>query len=77
MRAALDGAAAAGLPAARAAASEFAFRAAGALVTAAGSRSVLAGQDPQRLAREALFLLVFGSRPAIRESLAARLGRSG
>jgi len=57
------------MPAARAAAAELAYRAAGTLVTAAGSTSILAGQHPQRLAREAQFLLVFGSRPAIKENL--------
>jgi alkylation response protein AidB-like acyl-CoA dehydrogenase len=61
------------MPAARAAASEFAFQAAGAAVAAAGSSGILADQHPQRLAREALFLLVFGSRPAIKESLTGRL----
>jgi alkylation response protein AidB-like acyl-CoA dehydrogenase len=81
-RAALDAAAEAGqaavsMPAARAAAAEFAMRAAAALVVAAGSRAVLADQHPQRLAREALFLLVFGSRPAIKEGLTRLLdGRS-
>jgi alkylation response protein AidB-like acyl-CoA dehydrogenase len=84
-RAALDGAvldtaAAAGpgaddMPAARAAAAELAYRAAAAAITAAGSRSILAGQHPQRLAREAQFLLVFGSRPAIKENLLSLLGR--
>jgi alkylation response protein AidB-like acyl-CoA dehydrogenase len=61
------------MPAARAAASEFAFRAAGAAVAAAGSSGILAGRHPQRLAREALFLLVFGSRPAIKEHLTGTL----
>ena len=61
------------MPAARAAASALAFQAAGQLVAAAGSHSILAGEHPQRLAREALFLLVFGSRPAIKEHLAALL----
>jgi alkylation response protein AidB-like acyl-CoA dehydrogenase len=65
----LDQADAASMPAARAAASQFAFRSAGAAVAAAGSTGILAAQHPQRLAREALFLLVFGSRPAIKESL--------
>jgi alkylation response protein AidB-like acyl-CoA dehydrogenase len=69
----LDGADADSMPAARAAAAEFVFRAAGAAVAAAGSRGILAGQHPQRLAREAVFLLVFGSRPAIKESLAGML----
>jgi alkylation response protein AidB-like acyl-CoA dehydrogenase len=69
----LDGADSGALPAARAAAAELAFRSAGAAVTAAGSRGILAGQHPQRLAREALFLLVFGSRPAIKAELARLL----
>jgi alkylation response protein AidB-like acyl-CoA dehydrogenase len=61
------------MPAARAAASQFAFQAAGAAVAAAGSTGILADQHPERLAREALFLLVFGSRPAIKESLTGLL----
>jgi alkylation response protein AidB-like acyl-CoA dehydrogenase len=65
----LDAADASAMPAARAAASHFAFEAAGAAVAAAGGTGILVGQHPQRLAREALFLLVFGSRPAIKESL--------
>jgi hypothetical protein len=48
-------------------------RAAAALTAVTGSRAILADEHPQRLAREALFLLVFASRPAIRESLAGRL----
>src|ERR1035438_745219 len=47
------------MPAARAAAAELAMRAASALVVANGSRSILTDADPQRLAREAIFLLVF------------------
>jgi alkylation response protein AidB-like acyl-CoA dehydrogenase len=73
VRSALDLADPAAMPAARAAASGLAFQAAGALVVAAGSQSILVGEHPQRLAREALFLLVFGSRPAIKESLAELL----
>jgi alkylation response protein AidB-like acyl-CoA dehydrogenase len=61
------------MPAARANAAEFAARAAAALVAAAGSRGILAGEHPQRLARESLFLLVFGSRPTIKERLVSRL----
>ncbi len=72
-RAALDSAGAASMPMARAAASALAFQAAGMLAAAAGSQSVLAGGHPQRLAREALFLLVFGSRPAIKAHLTALL----
>ncbi len=72
-RAALDGATPATMPQARAAASALAMRAATAAVVSEGSRSVLAGEHPQRLLREAMFLLVFGSRPAIREALLRRL----
>ena len=66
------------LPAARAAASELALRAAARLVVTAGARAVLRDQHPQRLLREASFLLVFGSRPTIRAALLDRLatGRS-
>jgi alkylation response protein AidB-like acyl-CoA dehydrogenase len=73
LRARLDGADADSMPAARAAAAAFAFRAAGAAVAVTGSGSILAGQHPQRLARESLFLLVFGSRPAIRENIVRML----
>jgi len=69
VRDALDAADGSSLPAARAAASAFAYRAAGLLAAAAGSQSVLVTAHPQRLAREALFLLVFGSRPAIKAEL--------
>lgn len=62
------------IPAARAAASELAVRASAALVVHAGSSSILHGQHPERLAREALFLLAFGSRPAIRAGLLERFG---
>ena len=72
-RKALDEADADGMPAARAAASELAMRAAAALVVHVGSRSILLDQHAQRLAREALFLLVFGSRPGIRAALLERL----
>ena len=65
------------MAAARAAASAFAFQAAGVLVAAAGSHSILTGGHPQRLAREALFLLVFGSRPAIKDDLVALLTGRG
>ena len=76
-RSQLDTAGPDAMPGARAAACELAFRAAGALVVSQGSRAVLADQDAQRLAREALFLLVFGSRPPIRETLAGLLTRPG
>jgi len=65
------------LPAARAAASELAYRAAGALVVASGSRAVLRDQQAQRLVREALFLLVFAGRPAIRKELQQRFAALG
>jgi hypothetical protein len=62
---------------ARAAASELAVRAAAALAVWDGSKSIMTGQHAQRLAREALFLLVFGSRPAIKRALLRRLGAAG
>ena len=62
------------MPAARAAATELAGRASHTLIVAEGSSSILADHHGQRLAREALFLLVFGSRPLIRASLLDRLG---
>jgi alkylation response protein AidB-like acyl-CoA dehydrogenase len=68
-RADLLAADAASTPAARAAASELAARAAGTLAVHSGSRSVLRGGHPERLVREAAFLLVFGTRPAIRDRL--------
>lgn len=72
-RSELDGASPEALAPARAAAVELALRATSALVVHAGSRSITAGQHPQRLAREASFLSVFGSRPAIRAALLERL----
>jgi alkylation response protein AidB-like acyl-CoA dehydrogenase len=57
------------LPAARAAAAELALRAAAALTVEHGSRSIRLDDHAQRLLREAMFLLVFGSRPGIRDSL--------
>jgi alkylation response protein AidB-like acyl-CoA dehydrogenase len=66
---------AAGTPAARGAAAELAYRAAGAFAVHTGSAAVLAGDTAQRLVREATFLLVFGSRPAIRDDLYGRLVR--
>jgi alkylation response protein AidB-like acyl-CoA dehydrogenase len=73
----LDEAGTDGMPAARAAASDLALRAAAALVVHAGSGSILREEHPQRLAREALFLLVFGTRPGIRASLLERLAGHG
>lgn len=80
-RDALDGAVTAtdpeAMPAARAAASELAVRAAAALAVHTGSAAALAGSEPERLLREALFLLVFGSRAQIRAALLDRLAGLG
>jgi alkylation response protein AidB-like acyl-CoA dehydrogenase len=73
VRAALDSADPPAMAAPRAAAVEFVLRAAAYLAASQGSRSVLLDQHAQRLLREAMFLLVFGSRPAIREALLHRL----
>jgi alkylation response protein AidB-like acyl-CoA dehydrogenase len=59
---------------ARAAACELALRAAAALVVATGSASLLPNSHAQRLLREATFLQVFASRPAIRTALLRKLG---
>jgi alkylation response protein AidB-like acyl-CoA dehydrogenase len=59
-----------------AAATELAMRAATAVFTATGSRSVLPTAHAGRLAREALLLLVFASRPAVRQALLDRLTRA-
>jgi alkylation response protein AidB-like acyl-CoA dehydrogenase len=53
-------------PEVRARASLFALDAASSLVAAGGGRSVVRDQHAQRLAREAIFLLVQGQTPAIR-----------
>ena len=62
------------IPALRAEASALAVRAAAAGAVTEGARSVLTGSTGERLTREAQFLLVFGSRPAIRQELLIRLG---
>jgi hypothetical protein len=59
---------------ARAAAAVLAVRATAALAVRDGSRSIMADTHPPRLAREALFLLVFGSRPLIKSALLRQLG---
>jgi len=61
------------IPAARARAAHLAVRAAARAMVHAGSRGVLAGHHASRLVREAAFLLVFGTRPAIRDELLSRL----
>jgi alkylation response protein AidB-like acyl-CoA dehydrogenase len=58
---------------ARASASELAVRATAALAVRDGSSSITVDQHAQRLAREAVFLLVFGSRPAIKTALLHQL----
>ena len=73
-RAALLAADAGTTPAARAAASGLAYRSAARVVVQLGSRSALADAPAQRLVREAAFLLVFGSRPAIRDHLLETFG---
>ncbi len=65
-RARLDAAAAEALPSARAAATLSALHAAAAVVAAGSGRSIVRDSHAQRLAREALFLLVQGQNPAIR-----------
>jgi alkylation response protein AidB-like acyl-CoA dehydrogenase len=74
-RTALDEAPPETVPAARAAASALAMRAATTLTVASGARSVLRDHHAQRLVREAMFLLVFGSRPPIRTALLDLLSR--
>jgi alkylation response protein AidB-like acyl-CoA dehydrogenase len=63
------------MPAARAAASELAYRCAGALVVAVGSSGILARQHAQRLVREATFTLVAAGRPEIKDNLLGVFGR--
>ena len=60
------------MAAARAAAAELALRAA--LAVRDGGHAVAVDQHAQRLAREAVFLLVFGSRPGIKSALLQLLG---
>ncbi|MGH3939656.1 MAG: acyl-CoA dehydrogenase family protein [Pseudonocardiaceae bacterium] len=64
------------LPAARAAASELAYRAAGALVVAVGSAGILVSHHAQRLVREATFTLVAAGRPEIKNGLLDLFGHS-
>jgi alkylation response protein AidB-like acyl-CoA dehydrogenase len=61
---------------ARAAAGQFAVRAAAALMTSEGSRSLLVADHGQRLMREAMFTLVYALRPASRNAVLASLGAS-
>jgi alkylation response protein AidB-like acyl-CoA dehydrogenase len=66
-----------GTAAARGQAGELALRAAAALMTVQGSRSLLVRDHGQRLAREAMFVLVYALRPASRAALLTRLGVPG
>ena len=75
-RDALDRASGEEMPAQRALASELALRAAATLVVAGGGRSIATDQHAQRLAREALFLLVFGQTSAIKAAQLDHLGRT-
>jgi alkylation response protein AidB-like acyl-CoA dehydrogenase len=68
-----QGHAAARMAAARAAASELAHRAAGALVVATGSRALRDAHPAGRLLREAAFTLVAAGRDEIRADLLARM----
>ncbi|HEY2507560.1 MAG TPA: acyl-CoA dehydrogenase family protein [Streptosporangiaceae bacterium] len=63
-----------GIAAARAAAGQFALRAAAALMTSEGSRSLLVADHAQRLLREATFTLVYALRPASKSAVLAGLG---
>ncbi len=72
-RTALDTATPDTMPAARARAADLALRAAAALTVTRGGRAIVVDDHAQRLAREALFLLVFGTRSSIRDALLDRL----
>ena len=72
-RSALDAADTDGLPAARSEASLLAMRAATMLVTSKAGRSVMGDDHAQRLAREAMFLLVQGQTSEIRQHQLAML----
>lgn len=76
-RSALDEATPDEMAAARARAAELAVRVAAALIVQKGSRSIVIDNHAQRLAREALFLLVFGTRASIRSELLRQLGAEG
>lgn len=72
-RSALDLAPAESMPEERARASELALRAATTLVVTGGGRAIAMDQHAQRLAREAIFLLVFGQTAAIKAAQLHRL----
>lgn len=58
----------------RAVAGQLAMRAAAALMTSEGSRSLLVADHAQRLMREAMFTLVYALRPASKAAVLAGLG---
>jgi alkylation response protein AidB-like acyl-CoA dehydrogenase len=60
----------------RGAAGELAVRAASALVVSGGSRSLLRASQEQRLAREAIFVLVYALRPGSKEAVLQDLSAS-
>ena len=64
------------IQAARGAAGELALRSAAALAVLTGSRSILLREHAQRLAREALFTLVYALRPGSRQATLERLSGS-
>lgn len=64
------------MTAARAGAAELAYRVAGATVAAVGPTSIEMSHHAQRLAREALFLLVTATRDEVRALLVSMWGRS-
>lgn len=72
-RAALDRASPEAMPAVRAQASALALQAAATLVVTGGGRSITMSHHAQRLARELLFLLVFGQTAAIKTAQLERL----
>ena len=72
-RDALDDASPETMPEQRARASELAVRAATTLMVSGGGRSIAMDHHAQRLAREALFLLVFGQTTAIKAAQLHRL----
>jgi alkylation response protein AidB-like acyl-CoA dehydrogenase len=69
----LDRATVSTMPDARAQACELALRSAHHLAVVRGSSSALVGDVAERSSREAALLLVFGSRPLIKESLLRRM----
>jgi len=72
-RSALDRASLEAMPEQRARASELALRAATTLVVSGGGRAIALDHQAQRLAREALFLLVFGQTATIKAAQLRRI----